>query len=401
MQRGTGLKKNEIIKINGTDYTAMTVRLLKAAGLADHIRQKAGPEKDPLIGIKPNLVSPVPAIYGATTHPEIVEGIILYLKENGYQKIMICEGSWVGDKTEDAFEYCGFRSIADRYGITLLDTQKDSSFSAKGGNLSLKICSCVRQIDFLINVPVLKGHCQTYVTCALKNMKGLIPNSEKRRFHALGLHDPIAALNSCIHQDFIIVDNICGDPDFEDGGNPLVQNNILAALDPVLTDAYACRVLDRPQEKVRYIGLSEAFGIGSADLAKLVLTSLDASGSPGSIETAVSSPAADSCAFLTHKAMELNYATEEIQSCSACYSALTDALNRLDQEGLLKILTEQLHVRFCIGQGYKGLSSPELSRLSPEDLPVGIGNCTCAFTKNIPGCPPSGDAIYEYLKALI
>ena len=401
MQRGTGLKKNEIIKINGTDYTAMTVRLLETAGLADHIRQTAGSAKDPLIGIKPNLVSPVPAMYGATTHPEIVEGIILYLKEHGYQKIMICEGSWVGDKTEDAFEYCGFRLLADRYGITLLDTQKDSSFPASGGGLSLKICSCIKQIDFPINVPVLKGHCQTHVTCALKNMKGLIPNSEKRRFHALGLHDPIAALNSCIHQDFIVVDNICGDPDFEDGGNPLVQNNILAALDPVLTDAYACRVLDRAQEKVRYIGLSESLGIGSADLSKLVLTNLESAGSPLISETAGPSSAADSLASLTHKAMALNYATEEIQSCSACYSALTDALYRLDQEGLLKILTERLHVRFCIGQGYQGLSSPEPSRMSSEDLPVGIGNCTHAFTQNIPGCPPSEDAIYEYLKALI
>ena len=33
-------------------------------------------------------------------------------------------------------------------------------------------------VDFLINVPVMKGHCQTKITCALKNMKGLIPNSE-------------------------------------------------------------------------------------------------------------------------------------------------------------------------------------------------------------------------------
>lgn len=58
-------------------------------------------------------------------------------------------------------------------------------------------------------------------------MKGLIPNTEKRRFHALGLHKPIAHLNMGIHQDFIVVDNICGDLDFEDGGNPVVMNPYL------------------------------------------------------------------------------------------------------------------------------------------------------------------------------
>ena len=45
----------------------------------------------------------------------------------------------------------------------------------------------------------------------------------------MGLHKPIAHLNTGIHQDFIVVDNICGDLDFEDGGNPVVMNRIWAA----------------------------------------------------------------------------------------------------------------------------------------------------------------------------
>ena len=98
------------------------------------------------------------------------------------------------------------------------DTSKDGTIKV----------GCVRgaDIDFLINVPVLKGHCQTKITCALKNMKGLIPNTEKRHFHAMGLHEPIAHLNAGLHQDFVVVDNICGDLDFEDGGNPVVMNRI-------------------------------------------------------------------------------------------------------------------------------------------------------------------------------
>ncbi len=83
--------------------------------------------------------------------------------------------------------------------------------------MQLQICDSALALDFLINVPVLKGHCQTKVTCALKNMKGLIPNKEKRHFHAMGLHKPIAHLNTVLRQDFIVVDNICGDLDFEDG----------------------------------------------------------------------------------------------------------------------------------------------------------------------------------------
>ncbi len=59
----------------------------------------------------------------------------------------------------------------------------------------------------------------------------------------MGLHKPIAHLNAGIHQDFIVVDNICGDLDFEDGGNPVVMNRIWARTDPVLMDSYVCQMM--------------------------------------------------------------------------------------------------------------------------------------------------------------
>ena len=397
-RKGITLRKNEIIRIHGTDYTDMTVRLLEAAGLADDIRAATDGVSDPVIGIKPNLVSPTPASFGATTHPEIVEGILLYLKEHGFGNLMICEGSWVGDKTEDAFEYCGYKDLAKRYGVTLFDTQKDSwvEMTCSSG-LTLRVCSCVRKIDYLINVPVLKGHCQTKITCALKNIKGLIPNAEKRRYHKLGLHNPIAYLNTCIRQDFIVIDHICGDPDFEDGGNPLETNCIMAAFDPVLADAFACRILNHTTDEVPYIRLASSLGVGDADLNDLLLTELDASGllHPAEYASSGRDPGSET-AFLAHRILELEYATEEIESCSACYSALIDALNRLHEEGLLHRLTDEEHIRFCIGQGYRQKKEPEGSVSY-----IGIGSCTGCFEKNIPGCPPSGEEIYHYLKALI
>ena len=45
----------------------------------------------------------------------------------------------------------------------------------------------------------------------------------------MGLHKPIACLNKAIKQDLIIVDGIMGDLNFEEGGNPVKMNRILAA----------------------------------------------------------------------------------------------------------------------------------------------------------------------------
>ena len=100
------MNKNEIIQIQGMEYKEMTKQLLNKCALATLI-----PSKVSLIGIKPNLVAPVPAEFGGTTHPEVVAGIIEYLQENGFTNLQIMEGSWVGDKTEESFEVCGYRML--------------------------------------------------------------------------------------------------------------------------------------------------------------------------------------------------------------------------------------------------------------------------------------------------
>lgn len=250
--------------------------------------------------------------------------------------------------------------------------QKDTGVDRDCGGMDLKICSSVEKIDFLINVPVLKGHCQTKITCALKNMKGLIPNTEKRRFHALGLHKPIAHLNMGIHQDFIVVDNICGDLDFEDGGNPVVMNRIWAGMDPVLIDAYVCQVMHYQTSDVPYVKLAEELGAGSADLSQAEIIFCE--------ETAKKTLPK------SRKVVELQDAVEEVESCSACYGYLIPALEMLKNDGLF----EKLDTKICIGQGYRGKTGK-----------LGVGACTCRFEHNLNGCPPTENQIYEFLKEYI
>ena len=384
------MKSNEIYRIFGTDYKEMTKRLLDEASLALSIKAKAGCLPSPVIGIKPNLVSPVPASFGATTHPEIIAGIIEYLQENHFNNIIICEGSWVGDKTSDAFEYCGYNTLAKKYGVRIFDTKKDSSYKSKYKDVEFNICSCVKKINFLINVPVLKGHCQTKVTCALKNMKGLIPDTEKRRFHSMGLHRPIAYLNKCIRQDFIVIDGICGDPYFEDGGNPLERNCIMAAKDPVLADAYACTVLGIRPEDVQYIQLAAKEKAGNSCLNDLILTDITDEGR--NTFSFSGEPLGTTSLSEDSVPMDIKYAATEIDSCSACYNALVNALLYLKEKGLLTELTEDKGCKFSIGQGFKGTTCT-------DEKNIGVGNCTRCFARSIPGCPPSPEDIISYLSS--
>ena len=263
------LGKNGIRIIYGDNPKQIVKELLEVIKPEEEI------DKNSLIGIKPNLVVAKPSSSGATTSPEIVEGIIEYLKSKGYDKIVIMEGSWVGDRTSNAFKVCGYENLSKKYNVPLIDLQKDNYKGYEINGLKINVCDYAAKVDYLINVPVLKGHCQTNMTCALKNMKGCIPNSEKRKFHTMGLHKPIAYLNKLIKQSLIIVDGMNGDLNFEEGGNPVQMNRLIAGKDPVLIDTYVAHLMGFSIEEVPYITMAEGIGAGTADLANAHIIELN------------------------------------------------------------------------------------------------------------------------------
>jgi len=350
---------------NGTQPKKMTIDLL------ERINPLRGKSKDIRIAIKPNLVCASPAEKGATTHPEIVEGIIIYLTRNGFNNIKIIEGAWVGDSTKRAFKVCGYEDISKRYGIPLIDLKDDSYVTKVYKGMELNICKTVFEIDYLINVPLIKGHCQTRITCALKNLKGIIPDSEKRRFHTMGLHKPIAYLNAVVHQDLIIADGICPDPYFEEGGRPVKLNMIAAGFDPVLMDSYASKILGYKADAIKYIVLAESEGIGRIfkDDNDIVNIYEDSS-------------AADNVTIVQKEKKYLKL-IEQADACSACYSNLVSALEKLDELGAAEKIADQI----CIGQAYRGYRGT-----------LGVGDCTSCFEKYLPGCPPSVEDIIKFLK---
>jgi len=357
------MERNQIIGICGTDYEAMTKRLLEAADLAGIIG-----ERTQRIALKPNLVVAKPASSGATTHPQIVAGTLDYLAAHGFENVRVMEGSWVGDKTGPAAEISGIAAVCRARGVPFCDLQKEPGVPAEAGGMKIALCRSLTETDFLVNLPVLKGHCQTVMTCALKNHKGVITNAEKRRFHALGLQKPIACLSALMPREFILADNICGDLDFEEGGNPVRMDRLFCCLDPVLCDAYACSVMGLRTEDVPYIGMAEKLGSGSADLARAQILSL---GGEAPARTAPAGRAAALAKFVSPR-----------EACSACYGSLIYALSRLGAAGRLP----ENAPKICIGQGWRG-----------EAGGIGVGACTGKCGKSLAGCPPTGAEMVRFL----
>lgn len=349
---------NSIFVKYGADGKELTKSLLEhmSIGLGVHAGMR--------IGIKPNLVVAKPSASGATTDPQVVAGIIEYLRDHGCRHITIMESSWLGDSTKRAWQACGYTQLAKRYQVPLIDLKTDATRLLSTTKYQLRVCATCLDTDYLINVPVLKAHCQTKLTCSLKNMKGCIPDQEKRNYHALGLHGPIAHLNSALKQHLVVVDALIGDLTYEEGGTPVQMNRVLAGTDPVAMDAYCASLLGYDPEDVPYIGMAAGLGVGQMDYTVKTLNQ-------GKEARLISAPIID----------RFRQFIDEKQACSACLGSLLHALQRLSDQGIA------IAKPIRIGQGFRGKTEDGL----------GIGSCTGCFDTSISGCPPSARQILAHL----
>ena len=355
---------SKIFEIYGTDAHKMIKALMIAANIADHIPKGAN------IALKPNLVNAGVPEMGATTHPGVVTGCIEYLKDKGFSDISVIESSWVGERTERSYKACGYDKICEKYNVPFYDLKADRVRQVDTPFRPMEIACRALDAAYLIDLPVLKGHCQTMMTCALKNLKGCIPDREKRQFHADGLIKPIAALASALRPSLVIVDSICGDLCFEEGGNPVHTNRMMLGTDPVQMDAYGCQLMGLSLSDVPYIGLAEKWGVGSSTVSESDIVKLNEPVNAHEYPRA------------SGMVKKLTGNVDAESACSACFASLVRALYVADREGL--------HVKdkIYIGQGHQGKSLNG----------IGIGRCCSNAKQCIMGCPPTAEMIISQLR---
>lgn len=360
--------------IYGKDPYSMTREIL------EKMSPERGLKRDSLVALKPNLVVAKPSSSGATTSPDIARGVLEHFQSRGFANLLIMESSWVGDSTQKAFEVCGYRELARELKIGLLDLKNDRGVKRKGRNMALTLCQKALEVDYLVNLPVLKAHCQTRLTCALKNLKGLVPDGEKRRFHSLGLHGPIAELNLLLKTGLVLVDAIMGDLTYEEGGNPVEMGRIIGGTDPVLVDSYAAGLIGLGVEEVPYILKARELGIGHLYSAETPVQEYRRENYPPL--TLAASP----------RVKRLAGHVVEGSACSPCYGALIHALSRLEERGRLGKVRGKIY----IGRDFR--DKVKERGTDPGPAPLGIGSCTACLGRYLPGCPPETRSIIEFLE---
>ncbi len=225
--------------------------------------------------IKPNIILPRPPESAVVTDPRICRAIADMVQELGAKPI-IAESTGVGLDTEESIQGAGYGKLREE-GYEVIDLKKEGTEIVKvpvpkGKKMKeVSLPRIVVEADAIISVPKMKTHDQPLVTLSLKNMKGILPDTFKRKFHiTFGIFQGVADLMTVAKPDLAVVDGIIAmeglGPAF---GDPIEMGLIIAGRDPVAVDAVTCSVMGVKPKEDGCIRVAAESGIGTADLRKI------------------------------------------------------------------------------------------------------------------------------------
>lgn len=216
--------------------------------------------------IKPNLCAPKSHETGTTTNPYLIEELIKLLKP------ITCNIT-IGDGPIPVFGKLSadghplLYSIAKKHGIEIIDLNH-GDLEVSG---SFVLSKTVLEADVVINMPVLKTHVRTGLTCSLKNMMGVVPLRLKHEMHKQGLDRRIVELAKTIKPDLNIVDaTTCQEKDGPTNGTAKELGLVIAGDNQVAVDALCCKIIGINPRSIPHLKLADQENVGSIRDIELV-----------------------------------------------------------------------------------------------------------------------------------
>ena len=225
--------------------------------------------------IKPNLTNASPP--PVTTPVEFVEAIYHECRRHTPAEIAIGEGCGSGT-TMECFRANGYVELAERLGLRLIDFNEERAVRLRRDDtFQLRSFHCPEILldAFVISAPVLKDHCFTTTTVAMKNMFGIAPapfyrgSWNKSKLHSPSTHKSV--FDVCLYKrpDLCVVDASLALAGMHLSGRPRKLGLILASFDPVAVDTVGSRLLGHDPGQIEYLRLAQSV-LGDADNTRLL-----------------------------------------------------------------------------------------------------------------------------------
>jgi len=216
--------------------------------------------------LKPNMAWDRTVEQGANTHPEVVAATIRLCREARAGRIVVAEVP-VHDAARAATR-SGIRKAALEEGAEFLLPSKAEFHPAALGGAVLdqwEVFDPLLAADKVINLPVVKDHALTRLTCGLKNWYGLLGGTRARLHQEI--HLCIADLAAAMRPTLTIVDAtrvmMRGGPTGGRLEDVVIENAVGAGTDPVALDAWGASLLGLDPSQVRYLEIADSRGLGS------------------------------------------------------------------------------------------------------------------------------------------
>ncbi len=270
--------------------TRKTVSVVRCARYeADDIRSALRRALEPLGGIeafvksgqrvllKPNLLSAKDPLRAITTHPALVEAVAEEVRRAGAVP-------FIGDSPGGAIRgikrvwaNTGMEDMARRAGIELVNFEASGSKAIPFGAYTFYVSKPVLDADVIINLPKLKTHSLTLMTCAVKNMFGVMPGFRKGEQHKRypkprEFAEMLVHLYKLVTPSLNVVDAVLAmEGNGPSSGKPRMLGMLMAGEDAVAIDAVAARIIGFPDGFIDTTRIAAGMGLGEGNVEKLTL----------------------------------------------------------------------------------------------------------------------------------
>jgi uncharacterized protein (DUF362 family) len=230
--------------------------------------------------LKPNAVHFTPFAY---TDIKVMDAMLGYLNDHGYNRISVMEASTGGNFTRLVYKIIGYAKLCKKYGAepVYLDEGNTAAVALNDGStirVSKRLHDEIinRGDNFYISMPKLKTHSMAVVTLGVKNQQAFPIAADRMAAHSHGtLHKRLAALYAMTRPDFCVIEGVKATAH---GHIPIVAfsrdlvldtNILIGCPDTLAADVVGAKTFGYSLDEVEHLKLCAEAGLGEGRLDRI------------------------------------------------------------------------------------------------------------------------------------
>lgn len=258
---------HDLVVARGEDPFRMTVKAIRSMGGMEKFVKKGS-----TVVIKPNIGWDRSPEQAANTNPLVIAALVELCYQAGARRVNVFDITC--NDPRRSYANSGIQKAAEGKGASVYIPDDwnmiKAQFSYKSPMEKWEIFRDALVCDTFINVPVLKHHSLTNLTLSIKNLMGVC-GGNRSTMHS-GIGRKLADLADFIKPDLTVIDAyrvlMKNGPSGGRLEDVALKKVLIAGTDPVLTDAYACTLVDHDPLTIPSIKNSVERNRGSIDFAR-------------------------------------------------------------------------------------------------------------------------------------